>query len=54
MFNPFFRPYVPGFSVGPEGVPGFNIDDVSLPRRASASSDGMLPASAVQQYPDTA
>jgi hypothetical protein len=43
MFNFFFRPYVPGFRVGPDVVPGFNIDDNGLPERASASSDGTLP-----------
>ena len=31
MFNPFFRPYVPRFRVGPGGVPGFNVDDDSSP-----------------------
>jgi hypothetical protein len=54
MFNLFFRPYLPGFRVGPDGVPGFNIDDNGLPRRASASSDGTLPDSAAQRYPDAA
>ena len=54
MFNPFFRPYVPGFRVGPDGVPGFNIDDSGLRRRATASSDGTLPESAAQRYPDAA
>jgi hypothetical protein len=54
MFNLFFRRYVPGFRVGPDGVPGFNIDDNGLPRRASASSDGTLPDSAAQRYPDAA
>jgi hypothetical protein len=51
MFNLFFRRYVPGFRVGPDGVPGFDID---LPRRATASFDGTLPDSASQQYPDAA
>jgi hypothetical protein len=54
MFNFFFRPYVPGFRVGPEGVPGFDIDDDSLPQRANASSDGTLAESAAQRYPDAA
>jgi hypothetical protein len=54
MFNLFFRRYVPGFRVGPDGVPGFNIDDNGLPQRASASSDGTLPDSAAQRYPDAA
>ncbi|HTA86076.1 MAG TPA: hypothetical protein VK729_07375 [Silvibacterium sp.] len=54
MFNLFFRRYVPGFRVGLDGVPGFNIDDNGLPQRASASSDGTLPDSAAQQYPDVA
>jgi hypothetical protein len=54
MFNLFFRPYVPGFRVGPGGVPGFNVDDDSLPQHASASSDGTLPESAAQRYPDGA
>ena len=53
MFNVFFRPYVPGFRVGPNDVPGFNIDDNGLPQRANASSDGTLPDSAAQPYPDT-
>jgi hypothetical protein len=51
MFNFFFRPYVPGFRVRPDGVPGFNIDDNGLPQRASDSSDGTLPESAAQRYP---
>jgi hypothetical protein len=54
MFNLFFRRYLPGFRVGPDGVPGFNIDDNGLPRRASASSDGTLPDSAAQRYPNAA
>src|SRR6266568_4410748 len=54
MFNPFFRPYLPGFRVGPDGVPGFNIDDNGLPQRAIASFDGTLPDWAAQPYPDAA
>ena len=54
MFNLFFRRYVPGFRVGSDGVPGFDIDDNGLPRRATASFDGTLPDSASQQYPDAA
>jgi hypothetical protein len=54
MFNFFFRPYVPGFRVRPDGVPGFNIDDNGLPQRASDSSDGTLPDLAAQRYPDAA
>jgi hypothetical protein len=54
MFNLFFRRYVPGFRVGPDGVPGFDIDDNGLPRRAIASFSGTLPDSASQQYPDAA
>jgi hypothetical protein len=54
MFNFFFRPYVPGFRVGPGGVPGFNVDDNGLPQHASASSDGTLPDSAAQRYLDGA
>jgi len=54
MSNLFFRPYVPGFRVRPDGVPGFNIDDNGLPRRASVLSDPTLPASAAQRYPDAA
>src|SRR5438034_2655018 len=54
MFNFFFRPYVPGFRVRPDGVPGFNVDDNSLPQRASASSDGTLLDLAAQRYPDAA
>jgi hypothetical protein len=54
MFNLFFRRYVPGFRVGPDGVPGFDIDDNGLPRRATASFDGTFPESAAQQYPDAA
>ena len=54
MFNFFFRPYAPGFRVRPDGVPDFNVDDGSLPQRASASSDGTLPDLAAQRYPDAA
>jgi hypothetical protein len=54
MFNPFFRSYLPGFRVGPDDVPGFNIDDNGLPRRANASFDNTLPDSAAQRYPDAA
>jgi hypothetical protein len=54
MFNLIFRRYVPGFRVRSDGVPGFNIDDNGLPRRANASSDGTLPESAEQPYPDAA
>jgi hypothetical protein len=54
MFNPFFRSYLPGFRVGPDGVPGFNIDDNGLPWRANASFDDTLPVSAAQGYPDAA
>jgi hypothetical protein len=54
MFNLFFRRYLPGFRVGPDGVPHFNIDDNSLPQRERASSDGALPNSAAQRYPDAA
>jgi hypothetical protein len=54
MFNLFFRRYLPGFRVGPDGAPGFNIDDNGLPQRASVSSDGTLPDSAAQRYPDAA
>ena len=52
MFNLFFRRYVPGFRVEPDGVPGFDIDNNGLPRRATASFDGTLPDSASQQYPN--
>ena len=31
MFNLFFRRYVPGFRVGPDGAPRFNVNDSSLP-----------------------
>jgi hypothetical protein len=54
MFNLFFRSYAPGFRVGPDGVPGFDIEDDGLLQRASASSDGTLPESAAQRYPDAA
>jgi hypothetical protein len=54
MFNLFFRRYLPGFRVGPDGVPGFNIDDYGLPQRATASFDDTLPESAAQRYPDAA
>jgi hypothetical protein len=54
MFNLFFSRYVPGLRVGPDGVPGFDIDDNGLPRRAIASFSGTLPDSASQQYPDAA
>ena len=37
MFSPFFRRYLPGFRVGPDGVPRFNIDDNSSPRRPNVS-----------------
>ena len=42
MFNLFFRRYVPGFRVGLDGVPGFNIDDNGLPQSASASSHDIV------------
>jgi hypothetical protein len=54
MFNLFFRRYVPGFRVGPDGVSGFNIDDNGLPRRTTASFDNTLPDSATQQSLDAA
>jgi hypothetical protein len=54
MFNLFFRRYVPGFRVRPDGVPGFNIDDSSLLQRASTSSDETVPESVAQRYPDAA
>jgi hypothetical protein len=54
MSNLFFRRYVPGFRVGPDGVPGFNIDDNGLPRRTTASFDNTLPDSATQQSLDAA
>jgi hypothetical protein len=54
MFNPFFRSYLPGFRVGPDGVPGFNIDDYGLPQRATASFGDMLAGPAAQRYPDAA
>jgi len=54
MFNLFFRPYVPGFRVGLDSVPGFDIDDNGVPRRAAPSFGGTLPDSASQQYPDAA
>jgi hypothetical protein len=54
MFNLFFRRYVPGFRVGPVSVPGFNIDDSSLPQGASDSSEGALPDSVAQRYPGAA
>ena len=54
MFNPFFRSFLPGFRVEPDDVPGFNIDDNGLPRRANASFDGTFPDSATQQYSDAA
>ena len=54
MFNPFFRSYLSGFRVGSDGVPGFNIDDNGLPRRANASFDDTLPDPAAQGYPDAA
>ena len=54
MFNPFFRSFLPGFLVEPDDVPGFNIDDNGLPRRANASFDGTFPDSATQQYSNAA
>jgi hypothetical protein len=50
MFN-FFRPYVPGFHFGPQDdVPGFNIDENGLPRRAIAWPDDGF----AQWYPEVA
>ena len=54
MLNSFFRSYLPGFRVGPNGVPGFNIDDNGLLRRPNASFDDTLPDSSAQRYPDAA
>jgi hypothetical protein len=54
MFNPFFRSYLPGFRVGPDGVPRFNIDDSGLPLRANASPGDTLPDSVAHRYPDAA
>jgi hypothetical protein len=55
VFNLFWRPYVPGFRVRPhDDVPGFNIDQNGLPRRASAWSDAALADTVTQQYPDPA
>ena len=50
----FSAPTCPAFRVRPDGVPGFNVDDNSLPQRASDSSDGALPDLAAQRYPDAA
>ena len=52
MFNIFFRRYVPGFRVGPDDIPGFNIDDSSLLQRESDPSGGTLPEPVAQRYPD--
>ena len=30
MFDLFFRRYEPGFRVGADGVPGFDIDETAL------------------------
>jgi hypothetical protein len=54
MFNLFFRHYVPGFRVGPDGAPRFNVNDSSLPQRVPAWFDGTSPDSATQQTPDVA
>lgn len=55
MFSRFWRPYVPGFRVRPhDDVPGFNIDQNGLPRRAGGWSNGMLPDAMTQRYPDAA
>ena len=55
MFNLFWHPYVPGFRVRPhDDVPGFNIDQNGLPRRASAWPDEALADTVTQQYPDAA
>ena len=54
MVNPFFRSFLPGFRVEPDGAPGFNLDDNGLPRRTNAWVDGTFPDSATQQYSDTA
>jgi hypothetical protein len=52
MFNLFFRRYLPGFRVRPDGVPGFNIDDDGLPQRTTASFDDTLAGSEAQRYPE--
>jgi hypothetical protein len=54
MFSPFFRRYLPGFRVGPDGVPRFNIDDSSSPQRTPIWFDGTFADSTTQQYPDAA
>jgi hypothetical protein len=55
MFNLFFRPYVPELRVRPlDDVPGFNVDENGLPRRANAWSGGTLPDAVTQRYPDAA
>lgn len=54
MFNPFLRSFLPGFRVGPDGVPGFNIDDNGLPRRAIPSLYDTLAGSEAQPSPDAA
>ncbi|GEP55624.1 hypothetical protein [Reyranella soli] len=51
MFNLFWRPFVPGFRVRPhDEVPGFNVDQNSLPSRWF---NGMLPDAVTQGYPDS-
>ena len=55
MFNLFWRPYLPGFHVRPhDDVPGFNIDQNGLPRRANTWPVGELLDSMVQRYPEAA
>jgi hypothetical protein len=54
MFNPFFRSYLPGFRVGPDGIPGFDVDDNGLPLHANASLDDTLSDSVAQPSPDAA
>ena len=44
MFNPFFRSYLPGFRVGPDDVPGFNIDENGLPDDPVASAQDAIGA----------
>ena len=44
MFNLYFRPYVPGFRVGQQREPGFNVDEHVTPWREGAWFEKMLPA----------
>jgi Transglycosylase SLT domain len=53
MFNFLFRPYVPGFRVRlQDDVPGFDIDENSLPRPETTWPDEIRPGPVTPQDPD--